>query len=231
MNYDLFSLREEEIFRTLQSLRDCHFVIIGGYGVNTYTLPRFSVDCDIVIKDESEAKKIEKILPTQGYKKQEFPKGIPYAGDFVRYEKILQKNFSVSMDILISHVHDRMTGVVFSADWIFQHTKQRSLKGKTITQELQVRIIDIDALVVMKIISCRSTDIRDVFMMLPYVKNKERIESEVNLRYSLQEKIQIILTKIESKQFKDGLAGVYGQFDTKVFEKHKKTVRSLAESL
>ncbi|MBU1201184.1 MAG: hypothetical protein KJ583_04005 [Nanoarchaeota archaeon] len=54
---DFLSLREEEIFKTLKELRNCDFAIIGGYAVNTYTLSRFSVDCDIVIKDETALKK------------------------------------------------------------------------------------------------------------------------------------------------------------------------------
>ena len=58
---NFLSLREEEIFKTIKELKECDFVIIGGYAVNTYTLPRFSVDCDIVIKNEIALEKIEKI--------------------------------------------------------------------------------------------------------------------------------------------------------------------------
>ena len=53
-------VREQEIFETLRKLRNCNFVIIGGYAVNAYTLPRFSVDCDLVVKDDVE--KVKKIL-------------------------------------------------------------------------------------------------------------------------------------------------------------------------
>ena len=45
-------LREKEIFETLKKICKFKFVVIGGYAVNPYTIPRFSVDCDIVIKDE-----------------------------------------------------------------------------------------------------------------------------------------------------------------------------------
>jgi len=47
-------LREKEIFKTLKKIRNLKFIVIGGYAVNAYTLPRFSVDCDIVIKDRDE---------------------------------------------------------------------------------------------------------------------------------------------------------------------------------
>ena len=51
-------LRENEIFETLKSIKDNDFIVIGGYAVNAYTLPRFSVDCDIVIRNHKELKEI-----------------------------------------------------------------------------------------------------------------------------------------------------------------------------
>lgn len=48
---DMLQIREKEVFDTLKKIRECRFVLIGGYAVNAYTLPRFSVDCDIVVED------------------------------------------------------------------------------------------------------------------------------------------------------------------------------------
>lgn len=224
MKKDLFSLREEEIFLTLKELKDCDFAVIGGYAVNAYALPRFSVDFDIVIKDYKELNKIGKILIKRGYKNGETNAEAQYSGAFLRYEKRLENNFAVSMDILIRAVTDRMTGTAFSAEWVFENSSKKLLKGKTIAEELKLRIINIDALLVMKIISCRSTDIRDVFMMLPNAKDKEWVKSEITPRYDLKDRINKIIEKVTSKQFKDGLSGVYGYFDAKVFEKHKKAI-------
>lgn len=53
-NIDLFSKREKEIFESLKVLKDKRFVVIGGYAVNAYTLPRFSVDCDIVVNKKDD---------------------------------------------------------------------------------------------------------------------------------------------------------------------------------
>lgn len=225
---DFLSLREEEIFKTLKELTDCDFVMIGGYSVNAYALPRFSVDCDIVIKDENELRKIEKILLKIGYEKETLQKEAQYSGSFSRYEKKLDNNFAVSMDVLIGNTTDRMTGAIFSADWIFENSSIKILKGKTITEELKIRIINIDALLVMKMISCRSTDIRDVFMMFPKSQNKEWIKSEIQIRYDFNDRITKIIEKISSRHFKDGLSGVYGNFDRKIFEKHKNKILSFA---
>ena len=121
-------------------------------------------------------------------------------------KKKLDNNFAVSMDILIQNVTDRITGVTFTADWIFKNSKIRVLKGKTITEELKVKIVNIDALLVMKIICCRSTDIRDVFMMIPNANDKKWIKSEIESRYNLKDRITKIIEKVTSKQFKDGLS-------------------------
>lgn len=229
MNANLFSIREQEIFNILKHIKECDFVLIGGYAVNAYTLPRFSIDCDIVIKDSNELRKIARILINAGYKECN-PKGkFAYSGKFSRYEKILEKNFSVCIDILIGAVYDRMTGVIFSAEWIFQNAKTLKLNGKTIIEELQLKILNIDALIVMKTISSRATDIRDVFMMLPNAKDKTWIKKEISLRCDFNNRITKLLDKINSKKFKDGLSGVYGYIDNKLFEKHKNTVESYLE--
>lgn len=224
---DLFSLREKEIFNTLKELENCNFVIIGGYAVNAYALPRFSVDCDIVIKDNDESRIIEKKLLKIGYNKILQKKELPYSGYFARYEKKLENNFLVSVDVLIKEVIDRNTKTRFSADWIFDNSSKLILKGKTIIEELKLRIINIDALLVMKIISCRPTDIRDVFMLLPNADNTEWIKSEISDKYDFNNRINKIIEKVNSKQFKDGLSGVYGRFDEKAFEKHKKALLNL----
>ena len=225
---DLLSLREEEIFKTLKELRDSDFVIIGGYAVNSYALPRFSVDCDITIKDENELRKIEKILLKIGYKKERPPKEAQYFGSFSRYEKKLDSNFAVSMDVLIGSVTDRMTRAVFAADWVFENSSMKILKGKTIAEELKMRIINIDALLAMKMVSCRATDIRDVFMIFPKAQNKEWIKSEIQARHDFRNRISRIIEKISSKHFKDGLSGVYGYFDQKIFEKYRNAILSFA---
>ncbi len=218
---DLFQLREKEIFETLKKLKNRKFVLIGGYSVNAYTLPRFSVDCDIVIY-EDEFEKIEKELLAIGYKKSNETSEVPYHGKFARFEKIIQENFKVSIDILINEVLDRQTQSKFSSDWVFDNSKVRVLRGKTITEKLKLRIINLEALFTMKMISCRGTDIRDIFLMISEIKDKRFIKKEVSDRFNFQDRIEKVIKEISSKQFKDGLQGVFGFVDNKLFERNKK---------
>jgi len=223
----MLQFREKEIFETLKEIKKFHFAIIGGYAVNAYTLPRFSVDCDIVIKDELEARKIRNILNKLDYKEVIADEKLSYTGKFIRYEKKIDKNFKVSVDILIKEVFDRQSNCKFSAEWIFHNSAIKQLRGKTITETLKLRIINIDALIVMKFICARIPDIRDVFMLLPNVKNKEWIKNELAQRYDFEKVFKKIKDKVTSAQFRNDLQGVFGYIDSNIFEKHKKALIEL----
>ncbi|MBI3036120.1 hypothetical protein HYY71_07410, partial [Candidatus Woesearchaeota archaeon] len=180
---ELLQLREKEIFETFRKIKEYKFVVIGGYAVNAYTLPRFSVDCDIVIENTSQLSPIEKELKGIKYVKEPTDEmNLPYHEEFRRYEKEIAKNFRVSVDIMTKYVSDRKTHALFTAEWIFENSAIRLLKGKTITEELKLRIINPDALIVTKFVSCRSTDIRDIFMLMPQAKDIKWIKEEISKR-------------------------------------------------
>src|SRR3989344_9390714 len=218
-------LREKEIFDTLKKIKKFEFVIIGGYAVNPYTIPRFSVDCNIVLKSDSELKKMTRELENDGYSKKEMIKtDLPYHGHFTRYEKNIQEDINASFDLLINNVYDRETKANFDAEWIFKNSSMILLKGKTIYERLKTRVINIDALIAMKFVSCRESDIMDVFMLNPMCNNLKWIKDEINKRYDFNERFNKIKDKITSLDFKDNLQGVYGKIDNKTFERSKKAL-------
>ena len=165
-----------------------------------------------------------------GYKKAKSTSDLPYHGKFERYKKEITTNFRVSMDILIGEVLDRKTGAKFSAEWVFENSKSRNLKGKTINEELRLRIVNPEALFALKLISCRSTDIRDMFLLISSITDKKWIKKEVSERYDFKERLSKFIEEINSKQFKDGLQGVFGLIDEKIFEKSKKAILKLGEN-
>lgn len=227
---ELLQHREQEIFETLKKIQHCKFAVIGGYAVNAYTLPRFSVDCDIVIGNHREQEKIIRELEQQGYRKEELVNpNFPYQGSFSRYIKELSSGFKVSMDLLFGEVVDRQTKATFTASWIFEHVDLKKLKGKTILETLHLLIINADALLVMKFISCRSNDIRDIFMLAPQVKDKEWVCKEISKQINFQAHFRMIKEKIHSAEFKNNLQGVYGYVDQKTFEKHQQEVLGLEQ--
>ncbi len=163
-----------------------------------------------------------------GYSKEQInEKNISHHGSFKRFVKKIKENFKVSVDVLIKGVLDRKAGVVVSADWVFDNSEIKMFRGKTITEGLKLRIINLDALFVMKFISCRSIDIRDVFMLAPNIKDKKFVKEEILKKCNFNDNFLRIKEKINSKQFKDGLQGVYGYINDLVFEKHKKALLEL----
>ena len=103
---DLLQIRESGVFETLKKLMQLNFVVIGGYAANAYTLPRFSLDCDIVAENKRESDKIETVLLELGYKKIKHHEN---QDNFRRYEKQLESSFKISFDILIGEIIDRQT--------------------------------------------------------------------------------------------------------------------------
>ena len=79
----------------------------------------------------------------------------------------------------------------------------------------------------MKLISCRQTDIRDIFLLINSIKDKKWVKKEVSERYDLKDRFSKVISKINSKQFKDELQGVFGIVDDKVFERNKKIILEL----
>lgn len=222
---DRLQLRENEIFGALNRLKARRFVIIGGYAVNAYAQPRFSVDCDIVVEGQPEASAIGEVLLGSGYEKEKTPKTGFHK--FERYTRSIANNFVVSFDVLIGGILDRQTDVSIKADWVFKNSEVRQLKGKTITERLNARIVDVDALFVLKMISCRSTDIRDLFMLAPSIRDSAWIRGEVASRCDFEDRFKKVKEKITSESFRDGLQGVYGLLDLNVFEKSKKAIMAL----
>lgn len=225
---NLLQSREKEIFETLKKIKKYNFVVIGGYAVNAYTLPRFSRDCDIVTKNNGELEKIERSLHDLGYHREKdySDEGSP-VGIFERFEKVVDQELKVGMDILIGEVLDRQTNVRFSADWIFDNSTLRNLRGKTISEQLKIRIINSDALFIMKLISCRKTDIRDILLLINSVKDKNFVREQVSEKYDIKNRLSKALDEINSEQFRDGLQGVFGKIDNEIFERNKRMIIEL----
>ena len=221
----MLQIREKEVLESLKKMKGLKFVVIGGYAVNAYTLPRFSVDCDIVVEDKIDAAKIQHVLEELSFVKKE-PQGV-HSASFERYEKSLEASFKVSFDILIKEVLDRQTGVSFSADWIFKNSEFRTLRGKTIVEKLEARVVNIDTLFAMKMISCRSTDIRDLFMLAPNIADRNFVKQQVSSRYDFNGRLKKVKEKVSSKEFRDGLQGIYGVLNRDAFKKSLDSILEL----
>ena len=150
--------RERTVLETLEKIPKQNVVLIGGYAVNAYVPPRFSIDCDLVILDNAGA--IEDVLKKDGYAKEEAG-DVPY-GSYIRYIREKEK---VSFDLLVNSVLDRESGVVFEAELFEKYSRKRVTVGRANSVRIEMRIADPELLFAMKFISARKQDVRDIFML------------------------------------------------------------------
>ncbi|MFA6327879.1 MAG: hypothetical protein WCY41_00345 [Candidatus Micrarchaeia archaeon] len=223
---DKFAVREKEVFGALEALvhSKCKFAVIGGYAVNAYALPRFSVDCDLVASKDGARKVAHKLLAC-GFHRVPLPKHAPYV-NFVRLEKEVLPSIVAAFDILYDEVHDRQSGTTFTAEWIFLHSSIVSLPAKTFAGQLKVRVVDADTLFVMKFCCARATDIRDIFMFCDKVKDWEWARAEIAARMDLAAQHRKIMQKVSGTEFRKDLGGVYGYVEPAAFGKRLKILES-----
>lgn len=195
--------------------------------MNAYILPRFSVDCDLAVKNRKTAEKIVAMLKEAGFKEREEAKKM-YSGKFLSFQK--SSGERTTFDILIEEVFDRKTGTRISAETIFENSRKRIIYGKGSPTKIESRVADPELLLIMKAISSRKSDIRDVFMLNSIKLDKKKI-IELKKKVGMpKESVKTIKETIQSKQFKDALAGVYGNIQEKTFQATlKKTLKTLKE--
>lgn len=219
--------RERVVLETLKRLPKPKLVLIGGYAVNAYVPPRFSIDCDLVVLGG--LGKIETILRKEGYKKSESGK-TPY-GSYVRYEGFPSK---VSFDLMIGSVTDRDTKITFEDELFEEHSRKRTTVGKTAPVRIEMRIADPELLFAMKFVSARRQDIRDLFMLAgedlqwSLVKRLvlEKCTSEL-----ITKRAELITSDIGSKDYRDSLQGPYGKVPDGKFEHCKKSLLEFVNDL
>lgn len=222
----IFDEREKSIFGLLKEAikEKLDFVVIGGYAINAYTLPRFSVDCDVVVRKKEEMEKFRKFLEKRGFSNRSKVVAVAYKGEFV---SMASKEPLATFDILSGSVEDRLSGTVFPADFIFKYSSKRDIFGKGSPSKVEARVVDPEMLFIMKAVCGRSSDIRDVFMLASIKLDRKKL-SDISSKFPLQyDCTKKILETAGSKSFRDSLQGVYGKLPEPQFEATLKKLRSL----
>lgn len=198
--------REREIMRMLNLLLDkkFEFIVVGGYAVSTYK-KRFSIDLDIIIKEEY-LENFEKLLEKEGYfLHYEKQIALLYGESFKRFMKKM-KNLPVDIDLLINGLVSRTTGATWGLDYVKRHSAKRRLNNaEFLTPEKEL-------LIAMKFHSGRISDIRDIVALMPC--NKEKLKQYLlkgdikKLKRSMKKQLSFL----NKKQFDDSFKGIFGPF-------------------
>ncbi len=219
--------REQEVMKILNLFLDkkLDFVVVGGYAISTYK-KRFSIDLDVVIKDE-DLKTFEKILEKEGYALHyEKEIALMYGENFKRFMKKMN-NLPVDVDLLINGLVSRTTDATWSYEIINKNSQKRKLDNLEFLTPIR------ELLISMKMHSGRLSDIRDIVALMPCDKNKLReflLRGKLdNLKASIKKQALFI----EKSQFDDSFKGIFGiqAYNPKEVESAKKLFTDLLKEI
>ena len=208
----MLEAREALILQVLKGLPR-ELVLIGGYAVNAYVPPRFSIDCDIVVFEE--VAEVKRILLKNGFEETE--KGeVPY-GEYIRF---MRKREKVSFELLLKSVLDKDTGIVFEDSLFKKYSRERVTVGRANPIRIKMRIADPELLFALKFVSARRQDMRDVFMLsgteLDWNLIKEIIKKKCGEKL-IDGRTRLIKARVMSKHYRDSLHGAFGKIPDKKF--------------
>ena len=198
--------REGIVLEMLEKIPKQNLVLIGGYAVNAYVPPRFSIDCDLVVLGSS--KRVELALKSNGFVKTEA--GEVPNGSYARY---FRKGEKVSFDLFINSVLDRNTEIVFEGELFKKYSRKRVTVGRANPIRIEMRIAEPEILFATKFVSARKQDIRDIFMLAGQDPDGEliaRIISEKCNAELVQERIMVVRRTVRSEDYRDSLHGPFG---------------------
>ncbi|MBI1972756.1 hypothetical protein HYS50_01995 [Candidatus Woesearchaeota archaeon] len=217
--------REKEIIRLLHILLDLKldFIVVGGYAVATYK-KRFSVDLDLVIKEE-DLQKFEALCLKEGYIAG-YDKDIHilYGEKFKRYVKTM-KGYKVYIDFLINGLVSRST----DATWGFEYVKKHATKGTV--EGVEFPMPERELLIAMKFHAGRLGDMRDIVALMPC--DMQKLEKHITKgdRKKLMENMNRQEKFLKKPQFDDSFKGIFGVrvYNHKDVEETVKVMATLQE--
>lgn len=238
---EMMKRREAEILRTLLHLSretkgftNPELIMIGGYALRAFiSLSRFTRDCDFAVKKENgwNIDRLKKILP-KDYSVEEEEKRDNYGFlrciKFLRYDRARIK---VSMDFMEGEIRGREPKDIVLIDE--EMVKNRKFVEMHIADKpVKVVVPDYVDYFIMKVISSRASDIRDIASLI-HEKGipsqlKKRVEQILPFPEVFKSKMEErVIPEIRRTTFLDSWKGIFGT--QRYTEQDKKKVMKLLE--
>ena len=244
---ELMTKREEEILKIIRYISEKtkefakpKLVMIGGYALRAFIkFSRYTRDCDFIVKKRNgwHLDELNEIIP-RDWRVEELKKREQYGFmrwlKFIRYDKTRIK---VSLDFMEGEIRGRKEEeVILIDDEMIEKSRQTFI---TIAEEkIRVFVPDYSDYLIMKIISCRASDIRDIASLIhengipkALSQRAKKILPNPDILYSRIRRT--VIPEIKSKTFIDSWKGImatteYTEEDKeKVAEELEKIINSL----
>ncbi len=213
---DVMEERETEIGKILKYLssktkgfENPKLVLIGGYALRNYVpFARYSRDCDFALKENLD--KIKKFKPGNMIL-ETFERKASFA--FMRWVKITEiggRKVKTGVDFMESEIRGRKSEIFRIDDKFLESSKRTKLKVGT---ECEVFVPDYTDLFLLKIISARRSDIRDIAAMVwenGVPKNLTKRAKEVTNFFIVENKLKdVIIPDISDPLFVHSFRGTF----------------------
>jgi len=221
---DLMKRREEEILNSLlflsektKDFTDPELIMIGGYALRAFIpFSRFTRDCDFTMmkRDSWNIDRIKEVLP-EGYLVEEEEKCNNYG--FLRCIKFVKHNrakVKVSMDFMEGEIRGREAKEIIKIDEAM--IKNRVFASILIAgRAIKLPVPSYVDYFVMKVVSARASDIRDIASLICENGIPENLVERVKQILPYPEIFSIklkerIIPEIRRKTFLDSWRGIFG---------------------
>lgn len=238
---EVMKRREQEILKAVRSISDRtegftkpKIAVIGGYALRAFIpLSRFTRDCDFALrkKDGWSIDKLRASLP-EGYSVEEEEKRESYG--FMRCVKLVQHGkakVKVSMDFMEGEIRGRAADDVILIDEAMME-KRKFIAIPIADEPVKIAVPDYVDYFIMKIVSSRASDIRDIASLIHENGIPSDLEKRMKqiLPYPNVFKAKIrekILPEMKKPTFIDSWKGIFG---TLKYDEHDiKTIIGLLE--
>jgi len=217
--------RERRCFELLEAIQGSRAVLIGGYAVSSYGLPRFSVDLDLVVH-KSDTENLRAILRDHSLTMMKSrPGGEQFTGAFEQWSDGL-----VSVDLLIDGVADRRSGASFDFETIEETASNQTFTGRAVPTSATARVAAPETLIVLKLCAGRLVDLRDVAIL-----SRLKLQSEVLGRLlliapadAISRTIDRLASALSTQEFKDSFKGEFRMKEPK-FQEYLASAKGLCE--
>lgn len=240
---ELMKKREEEILKTVRYISEKtkgftspKLVMIGGYALRAFIkFSRYTRDCDFIVKKRNgwHLDELKEIIP-RDWRIEELKKREQFG--FMRWLKFITCNktrIKVSLDFMEGEVRGRKEEeIILIDDEMIEESRQTLI---TIADEnVRVFVPEYSDYLIMKVISCRASDIRDIASMIhengvpkALSKRVRKILPNAGVFYSNIRRR--VIPEIKSKTFIDSWRGIMAT--TEYTEKNKEGVISELQDL
>lgn len=229
---EIMNLREEEISKIVEQLskltdgfENPKIVLIGGYALRAFTsLSRYTRDCDFVLKksDGWNLDKIQRLLP-KDLSADVFEKRDSYG--FLRCIKLLKVGVKISLDFMEGEVRGRTEEQIFFITEKFLQ-KTRKVEISIAEKTVEVYIPDYVDYLILKLMSARPSDIRDIATLIWKNGIPDNLEEEAKKKLAhpeiIEKNLKLIQKDISDKRFLDSWKGTF--VTTEFTEKTKEEV-------